>query len=1319
MRLALATETNTLETTPDSGQPEALLEMQFGAYRIVRLLGEGGMGSVYLGEQQYPIRRQVALKLIKLGMSTAEVIARFDSERQALALMDHPHIARVFDAGASDRGRPYFVMEYVSGIPITEYCDLHRLSNRERMELFIAVCQAVHHAHQKGIIHRDIKPSNVLVGEQDGKPFPKVIDFGVSKAIDQQLVEHATFTQMGALVGTPEYMSPEQTVLSSNIDTTTDVYSLGVLLYELLSGALPFKRNHEFESGLEELLRIIREEDPLAPSDKLSRLEHAAKVAELRRTTPTLLRRQLTGDLDWIVMKALEKDRRRRYASVSELSSDIRRYLDTRPVLAGPPDRVYRVRKFVRRHRVAVSVAMLIAVSVIAGLVSTGWEAHVAFLQRNRADAEAARALRERLRADAEAAQALLERGRSEAHAREAEAQRDRADSQRREAILQRLAAERRGYSANVAAADLYLGSNDIVEARKRLLMCPRDLRGWEWNHLFLKTDSSIATLFPIFDLDDNDDGAASFAFSEEGDRIFWYTKHTLQSWDAKTYLPAARFGGFGTIRAVSAHATRIIAQRSGQNGDKEAPLEVFDRASVKPIGALAGSSRTDHVVFAPDGVRAAGVIPDFGLTVWNTDSGKVITTIPIPNEHISFVLFSPNGARMVSGSFENPAKVWDPQSGILISKLDLQSSSATAAVFSPDNSQLFLGTRSGAIGSWDVTSGRNLRSIRENHGAVSAVAYSPDGNRILVGTRDNVVRIWDTGSGSLVSSLVGHENTVTSIAFTPDGSKILTGQVQMMVPGHITPKARVWDATHCCAVGTLAGHRGAINAVAFSPNQEIVASASDDATVRLWETTSGRTLQVLSAHSGAVLALAFSPDGTMLASGSADQTIIVWAVAGGEPLRIIRGHTGSITSLAFDISGNRLVSASKDKTLRVWSVLTGEMITTITPGEPVNGATLSPDGRHVVSGVGEGAMYRGEPSIRVWDISSGKVIIAMTQGDFNGIRATVTWAAYSPDGARVISCDTTMGRAARIWDAATGQLIATLQGPSLSLAQFPFGNVHHGAAIFQPDGRRILASWGATVQIWDAHSYEPLMALRSRTDSRCLAFSKSERFLASGFQDGTVSVWDTRSAYNPEAESLVESLFSKLVFANEVEAQLNKDNTLDKTLRADAIRFVQERGEASPYFHNGQARQVAISSTQSAREYRLALRRSQLACQLAPWDSSYWNTLGMAQYRVGAYQAALRSLARAAESSKRGGAAYEAALRFLARVSGRSERDGPNLAFTAMANHKLGNITEARAALEQFDIFMAEPNHAADPELQDLTREVKVLFANSDRNRE
>ena len=346
-------------------------DYDFGRYQIVRPIGEGGMGTVYLAEQRDPIRRCVALKVIKLGMDTSQVLARFAKERQALAMMDHPNIARIFDAGATPKGRPYFVMEYIEGVPITQYCDVKRMTVGQRLEVFLAVCRAVQHAHQKGVIHRDLKPSNVLVMEQEGRPLPKVIDFGIAKATGQKAVENTLLTQFGQMVGTPEYASPEQAeVVTGDVDESSDVYSLGVLLYELLIGTVPFDLAIMRQAGLAEMLRIIREEEAPPLSRKLTATgATAADIAARRHTDPASLRRLVGGDLNRIAMKALEKIRVRRYASVAELAADIQRYIEHRPVLASPPGGLYRARKFLRRQRLAVfGSAAGLAILVLSGV---------------------------------------------------------------------------------------------------------------------------------------------------------------------------------------------------------------------------------------------------------------------------------------------------------------------------------------------------------------------------------------------------------------------------------------------------------------------------------------------------------------------------------------------------------------------------------------------------------------------------------------------------------------------------------------------------------------------------------------------------------------------------------------------------------------------------------------------------------------------------------------------------------------------------------------------------------------------------------------
>ena len=469
-------QAETLETRPLLERPGT----EIGRYKLLQQIGEGGMGIVFMAEQTEPVRRKVALKIIKLGMDTKSVVARFEAERQALALMDHPNIAKVFDAGSTDTGRPYFVMELVKGVPISTYCDKNQLTTKDRLQLFIQVCQSIQHAHQKGVIHRDIKPSNILVTLHDGNPVPKVIDFGIAKATNQRLTEKTLFTNFAQMIGTPAYMSPEQAEMSGlDIDTRTDVYSLGVLLYELLTGTTPFPEKELLSRGYGEMQRIIAEQEPERPSLRMSTLvgEQQSIVTKSRAGDLPLLTRQLTGDLDWIVMKSLEKDRTRRYDTANGLAEDIRRHLTNEPVIAAKPSFRYQLAKLYYRHKPAFAAAAGIALALTVGTVIATAQAIRANEQANRATEAHTAALR--AQEEAEEAQ-LNEKELRQKAQRETQNALDLAEAQQLHV-----------YASDMRLADEAIKEHDYASAREILLQhrpaddTPKDLRGFEWRLLW------------------------------------------------------------------------------------------------------------------------------------------------------------------------------------------------------------------------------------------------------------------------------------------------------------------------------------------------------------------------------------------------------------------------------------------------------------------------------------------------------------------------------------------------------------------------------------------------------------------------------------------------------------------------------------------------------------------------------------------------------------------------------------------------------------------------------------------------------------------
>jgi serine/threonine protein kinase len=473
-----------------------------GPYKLMEQIGEGGMGLVFVAEQQQPVRRKVALKIIKPGLDSKQVIARFEAERQALALMDHQNIAKVYDAGTTESGRPYFVMELVHGIPITDYCDTHKLTPRERLELFLPVCHAIQHAHQKGIIHRDLKPSNLLVTMYDDKPVPKVIDFGVAKAIEQRLTEKTVYTQFGTLVGTFEYMSPEQAEMNAfGVDTRSDVYALGVLLYELLTGTTPLERHRLREAAYADIVRLIKEEEPPRPSTRLSSSGAALTgISQQRGSAPGQLTELVRGELDWIVMRCLEKDRTRRYETANGLARDVERYLHDEPVEACPPSDAYKLRKLARKNQKLLATAVAFVVVLLLGVAGSLWQAVRATQAEAVANANA-------VQAQAKEQEANQQRNEAQQQRDEAQKQRDevRALNEKLQAALAQLRATQAQLRSTLYTAHMNLAQHAWEQAgvarvlelleQQRPKPGEPDLRGFEWHYLHRLCQADLLTL--------------------------------------------------------------------------------------------------------------------------------------------------------------------------------------------------------------------------------------------------------------------------------------------------------------------------------------------------------------------------------------------------------------------------------------------------------------------------------------------------------------------------------------------------------------------------------------------------------------------------------------------------------------------------------------------------------------------------------------------------------------------------------------------------------------------------------------------------------
>jgi WD40 repeat protein/predicted Ser/Thr protein kinase len=795
-----------------------------GRYKLLELIGEGGMGLVYLAEQQEPIRRRAALKIVKLGMDTKQVIARFEAEKQMLALLDHPNIARVYDAGTTETGRPYFVMEYVKGQSITEYCDQHKTSIEDRLKLFRQVCEGVQYAHQKGIIHRDIKPSNILVTVEGDRAVPKIIDFGIAKAVTQQLTEQTLFTQQGQLLGTPEYMSPEQTDLATqDIDTRSDIYSLGVVLYQLLAGVQPFGRESFEKGGFAEIQRVIQEVDPPLPSTALTRLgDEAKKIAERRNTQVVPLARRLHRELEWIPLKAMRKERVRRYRSASELADDIQNYLKGNPLIAGPETAIYRVKKFVRRHAGSVATIVLVSAAIVLGLVVS--TAMYFRAERMRVQAEQAREQEFVARTKAEQAENVAQ---------------ERAEDYRQSLYVNR-----------INLADTECREGNVKRVRELLDACPNDLRGWEWHRLNYISDQSLMTLRG------HTSWVYCIAISPDGKRIVSGSiDRTIKIWDAVTGVDVMTLRGhLDTVNSVvfSPDGRRIVS------GSWDKTIKIWDAESGAEVMTLRADGDVVTVSISPDGKHIASGGTDHTIKLWDAETGETSTTLTGHTDDILSLAFSPDGKKIVSASSDKTIKLWDVGTGAEVMTIRGHQDKVYAIGFSPDGKRIISGSQDRTIKVWDVLSGAELMTLRGHEGDIWSIAVSPDNKYIASGSIDNTIKVWDIASGENVLTLRGHEHWVLSVAFTPDGKQIVSSG------GWLDATIKIWDVTGNRELTKLAGHHSSVSSIAFSPDGSRLVSGSQDGMVKLWDTGSCSELMTLrsSQEKFHIYRVAFSPDG-------------------------------------------------------------------------------------------------------------------------------------------------------------------------------------------------------------------------------------------------------------------------------------------------------------------------------------------------------------------------------------------------------------------------------------------------------------------------
>ena len=1079
-----------------------------------------------MAEQREPVRRQVAVKIIKSGMDTREVIARLEAEQQALALMDHPGIAQVFDSGTTDVGRPFFVMELVRGIPITRYCDQNRLSTKARLRLLVAVCHAGQHAHQKGVVHRDLKPSNILVTEQDGAPVPKIIDFGIAKAIQGRLTDKTLVTMVHTFIGTPAYTSPEQLDRSGlDVDTRTDIYSLGVLLYELLTGWLPFDPEELLKAGVDTMIRTIREVDPPRPSSRIDKLSASdrATVARQRRTEPAKLTTLLHGDLDWIVMHCLEKDRARRYETANGLALDVQRHLADRPIEARPPSGIYRSRKFIRRHKIGFAASVALVFSLVAGLLVASVllvrerNAHRRALSAERAAEESsARQARQASRASVALAERLLGDGRvNDALAQLVHAARTDPED--------RIAGPR--LLSTLASHNFLLPEGTPIDLPALTVLAHSSVDG---RHVFIWSNDDVIRVIDTV----TGSVADEYRFPENAAPIglnlasanasFFAVQLDDQSilvYDAESHRLRAprvrREGGAWVEFGLSPDGNWLAA--SGSGGD----MELFDAMTGNREATLPSGPDWPSIAFSPDSGRIATTHGQV-TQVWSVpDARPVGFPIHEKTQHVvTFKTFSPDG-RVLAIAYNDVLYMYASDTGAKLGPpIPLTPGVAnTAIAFSPDSQRLVAG-RSDSVEVWDLAAAR-LALPPLHHGiTVQQALFNRDGTVLLTIGHDGVLRVWDMVDGKLMAESAFQQDRAFPAVLSPDGTQVLAFSAagpayRLRIGRHAArPLVLPVDASFIMAtfkpesparllflerdrahvLDVASGHETAGGFAYPAPVDSPFVSVRADGCAMVAHTVSSKLQAWLLDDRGILQSApldgvtsngvtpAFSPVGDLIAiTGRDSRTLEVRSLRTGravaQPFRP-RDAIINASSLQFDSDARRLVFTSHGGTVGVWEFASQD--------EPLQlelprghyawwrGTRFTPDGAHLAIGTWAG-------SVLLWNLGANQMV-----SEEHGHRTLAGIEQFSVDGSRFVTCSN--DATTRIWDAHTG---APVTSP------MPHDTVTRAAA-FSREGALVgTASGDGLVRIWDAQTGLPITGpMRHAPGNFGLSFSPDGRFI-------------------------------------------------------------------------------------------------------------------------------------------------------------------------------------------------------------------------------